>query len=194
MTGQIIERRNTKSMQTKCHYCQGELEPAYLVVTVKNGVAEPFVTQSVWADTSLGRIGICNLCYERGKFDGLTTDDIATLHYHFGNPYYEDEDVADYQVSLARLRLSFELSPCPQVEGALGYAYWKLGQNDSAVRHCLSSVSQQPNHFGASKAFHVLRREYGGFRRFAEQLKAKGRRVKSVAEEFPGQRIKKPKK
>jgi hypothetical protein len=181
--------------QTKCHYCQRDIgEQTFFVVTVTNGVTEPFPTHSVWADTSLGRIGICNLCYEGGKFDGLSNIDTATLHYLFGAPYREDEDVADYQVSLARLKLSFELSPCPEVEGALGYAYWKLGHNDLAVRHCLSSISQQPNHFGASKAFHVLRREYGGFKRLAEQLKAKGRRIKSVAEEFPGQLIKKPKK
>jgi hypothetical protein len=157
-------------------------------------VAEPFATQAVWANTSLGRIGICNLCYERGKFDGLSSHDIATLHYLFGDPYREDEDVADYQVSLARLKRSFELSPCPEVEGALGYAYLKLGQNDLAVRHCLSSLTQQPNHFGASKAFYVLRREYDGFAEFAKQLMAKGRRIKTVVEEFPGQRISKPKK
>jgi hypothetical protein len=182
-------------VQNKCHYCQCDIgEQTYFFVTVRNGVPEPFPTHSVWVDTSFGKIGVCNLCYERGKFDGLTTDNIATLHYLFGDPYRENEDVNDYQVSLERLKLSFELSPCPEVEGALGYAYWKLGQNDFAVRHCLSSVSQQPNHFGASKAFHVLRHGYHGIKEFAKQLKAKGRRVKSVAEEFPGQRIRKPKK
>ena len=178
--------------QFKCHYCQcGIGERTYFFVAVKNGVAEPFPTHSAWVDTCLGRIGICNLCYERGKFDGLSTDDIATLHYLFGGPYDEDADVAGYQISLERLKLSFELSSCPEVEGALGYAYWKLGQNDLAVRHCLSSLTQQPNHFGASKAFYVLRREYDGFKEFAKRLKAQGRRVKSVSEEFPGQRIRK---
>jgi hypothetical protein len=112
----------------------------------------------------------------------------------FGDPYGEDGDVADYQVSLARLKLSFELLPCPEVEGAMGYAYWKLGQNNLAVHHCLSSLTQQPNHFGASKAFYVLRHEYDGFEAFAKRLKAKGHRIKSLREEFPGQRIRKPKK
>jgi hypothetical protein len=182
-----------KRVESRCHYCQRDIgEQTYFVVTVKNGVPEPFPTHSVWVDTSLGKIGVCNLCYERGKFDGLTTDNIATLHYCFGDPYREDVD--DYQVSLKRLKFSFELSPCPEFEGALGYAYWKLGHNDLAVRHCLSSLTQRPNHFGASKAFYVLRREYDGFKKFAKQLKAKGRRVKSVAEEFPGQRIRKRKK
>jgi hypothetical protein len=96
------------------------------------------------------------------------------------------------EVSVARLKRPFELSRCPEVEGALGYAYWKLGQSELAIRHCLSSVTQQPKHFGASKAFHVLRREYNGFKEFARQFKSNRRRVKSVAEEFPGQRIKKP--
>ena len=148
------------------------------------------VTHSVWVDTSFGRIGVCNICYEQERFDGLTSEDIGSLHYMFGNPYSEDAE--DYVISLERLRRAFALCPCPEIEGALGYAYWKVGRTDEAVRHCRSSLMQQPNHFGASKAFYVLKREDTHVTEFADRLRAEGRRVKSLAAEFPGQRIRRP--
>ncbi len=145
------------------------------------------VTHAIWADTSLGRIGVCNICYEQERFGSFTSEDIGALHYMFSHPY--SEDAADYTVSLERLQRAFALCPCPEVEGALGYAYWKVGRKDEAVRHCRSSLAQQPNHFGASKAFYVLKREDSDVGEFADRLRAAGRRIKSVAAEFPGQRI-----
>ena len=177
-------------MSSYCHFCDRELEPTWHIVVVGQP-AEPMVTEAIWADTSLGRVGVCNVCFEQERFDGLTSKDIGTLHYMFSHPY--SEDAGDYMVSLHRLQRAFALSPCPEVEGALGYAYWKVGRADEAVRHCRSSLSQQPNHFGASKAFYVLKREDSGVGEFAERLRAVARRIKSVAAEFPGQRIRRPK-
>lgn len=177
-------------MRGPCHFCRRELETTFYYV-VRGQPKQPVVTRSVWADTSLGRIGVCNVCYEQERFDGLTLQDVGVLHYMFGDAY--DEDSENYEVSLRRLRRAFALCPCPEIEGALGYAYWKTGQIDEAVRHCRSSISQQPNHFGASKAYHVLKREDPAVRKLTEQLRAAGRRIKSVAAEFPGQRIRRQK-
>jgi tetratricopeptide (TPR) repeat protein len=176
-------------MSNRCDLCHRELEPTYHFA-VAGQPTEPMVTHAVWATTSRGRIGVCNICYEQKKFDRLTDEDIGTLHYMFGDPYSEDSD--DYAVSLARLRRAFALCPYPEVEGALGYAYWKLGRKKEAIRHCRSALTRQPNHFGASKAFYVLKREDADVREFTQRLRAAGRRIKSLAAEFPRQRIKKP--
>jgi hypothetical protein len=176
-------------MSNRCHFCRKELETdCYLHVVGQP--EEPMITHAVWVDTSLGRIGVCNICYEHGRFDGLTAEDIGGLHYMFGDPYSEHAD--DYAVSLKRLRRAFALSPCPEIEGALGYAYWKVGRTKEAVRHCRSSLSQQPNHFGASKAFYVLTREDPRVSEFAKHLRGTGKHIKSMAAEFPGQRIRSP--
>src|SRR5260221_1821801 len=119
-------------MQTRCYFCRCELQPLYVIIT-EGGKPQREFNYAVWADTSVGRIGVCNVCYEEKRFDRLTSSDIATLHYSFGSPYQED---ADYKVAIKRLKLAFELSPCPQIEGALGYAQWKLGRNRRALRHC----------------------------------------------------------
>ena len=176
-------------MSDHCHFCHRELEPLYHLVDVGQP-EEPMVTHSVWADTTLGRIGVCNICYGRERFDGLTSEDISALHYRFGHPYSEDAD--DYVVSVERLQRAFALCPCPEIEGALGYACWKAGRTADALRHCRSSLTQQPNHFGASKAFYVLKREDPQLKEFTDRLHATGRRIKSVAAEFPGQRIRRP--
>ena len=166
-------------MSNRCHFCDRELEPTYHFVVVGQS-ANPMVTKAIWASTSLGRIGVCNLCYEQQRFDGLTSQDIGALHYMFGDPY--SEDAKDYAVSLERLQRAFALCPCPEVEGALGYAYWKLGRTAEAVRHCRSSLTQQPNHFGASKAFYVLRREDSDVGALTERLRA-GQRIKTPTHE-----------
>jgi len=178
-------------MSNHCHFCRRKLESHYYRVVVGQP-EEPRITHPVWVDTSLGRIGVCNICYEQKRFDGLTSEDVGALHYMFAEPYSEHAD--DYAVSLKRLQRAFELSPCPEIEGALGYAYWKVGRIREAVRHCRSSLAQQPNHFGASKAFYVLKKEDPSVGEFTKRLRAKGKRIKSVAEEFPGQRIRRPRR
>jgi len=185
-----LEVELTTTMGNNCHFCKRALETTFFWVA-RGQPLEPVITHAVWADTSQGRIGVCNLCYEQERFNGLTSRDIGALHYLFGEPY--SETAVDYLVSVKRLRRAFALCPCPEIEGALGYAYWKTGQMAKAVRHCRSSVRQQPNHFGASKAFTVLKREDREFDKLKDHLDTMGRRVKSVAAEFPGQRIRRPK-
>ena len=184
-------KRHSKGVaMNRCHFCQRELEEVTFYIVVSGEPAEPIVTHAIWADTSVGRIGVCNLCYEQERFTGLASKDVGILHYMFGEPYSEDAE--NYRLSLKRLQRAFALCPCPEIEGALGYAYWKLGRTREAVRHCRSSLTQQSNHFGASKAFYVLKREDPDFRILAERVRATGHRIKSVAEEFPRQRIRKP--
>lgn len=77
-----------QAMNDRCHFCRRELEPAEHFVDVGQP-ARPMVTHAALADTSLGRIGVCNICYNQERFDGLTSEDIATLHYMFGDPYSE---------------------------------------------------------------------------------------------------------
>src|SRR6266487_6708987 len=116
-------------MSNRCHVCHRELEPTYHFV-VTGQPEEPMVTHAIWADTSLGRIGVCNICYEQERFGSFTSEDIGALHYMFSHPY--SEDAAHYTVSLERLQRAFALCPCPEVEGALGYAYWKVGRKAEA--------------------------------------------------------------
>ncbi len=175
-----------------CHFCKRALETTF-VWAVRGQPVEPVVTHAVWTDTSRGRIGVCNICYEQKRFDGLSRKDVGALHYMFGEAY--SETAGDYSVSVKRLRGAFTLCPCPEIEGALGYAYWKTGEIHvaKAVRHCRSSIRKQPNHFGASKSFAVLRREDRDFKKLKAQLDATGSSVKSVAAEFPGQRVRRQK-
>jgi hypothetical protein len=141
-------------MDRHCHFCHRELEPThYYVITGQ----EPtdIVRRAIWVDTTLGRIGVCNICYEREHFYGLTSEDIGAIHYMFGWPFSDDEDI-DYQESVAILTKASALLPVPEVLSALGYAHWRAGDQELAARLCRDALERQPHHFGHEKARKVI--------------------------------------
>lgn len=113
------------------------------------------VTEAVWVDTTLGRIGVCNICYEQERFDGLTPEDIGAIHYMFGAPFSDDEE-RDYQRSIVILTKAAALLSVPEVQSALGYAHWKAGDRQLGISLCREALERQPQHFGQEKAKQVL--------------------------------------
>ncbi len=106
-------------MSNRCHFCNrelGPLEPTYHFV-VTGQPEERMVTHAIWADTSLGGIGVCNICYEQESFGSLTPEEIGVLHYMFSHPCSEDAE--DYRVSLERLQRAFALK-APQPRNRAG--------------------------------------------------------------------------
>lgn len=101
------------------------------------------------AETSLGRIYICEHCYSDYHFREFTKQDMAEIHYQFGLEYGM---IDDYKKSLYSLLKSMEIkNDCPKILASVGYCYNKLGDKEKSREYYFKALSIDPNNFMANE-------------------------------------------
>jgi len=70
----------------RCHACGAHADPAVIAVEV-SGVEITFPHHFVFAYREGGKpFGLCNVCFEAGRFNEFTADEIAYFEEEFAKP------------------------------------------------------------------------------------------------------------
>jgi hypothetical protein len=112
-------------------------------VVVRSGDPLPTMPSTmVYPTTSKGEIAFCDLCFESGRFDGLSTEDVETITWFFGAGYADDRPERAIQLlepMLAKWRAPDLLSP-------LGRAYLGVGRVAEGRALLREALSLNPTH------------------------------------------------
>jgi hypothetical protein len=114
--------------------------------------------QIVWISPSGREVGFCEACYGRQSFAGLQPEEIAALHYSFGQCDPEDPRET-IRKKIGRLLIAVEMLPCGEVYCAVAHAYSLLGKMAPAREWATKAVSWPRNYPGKQIAQQILRKK-----------------------------------
>jgi hypothetical protein len=96
----------------------------------------------VYPSTSKGNIAFCDLCFEAGRFRGLSADDVERITWFFGAAYVESSP----QRSIELLEPILPNWRTPDLLSALGRAYIGVGRIDEGRALLSEALSRNPTH------------------------------------------------